>query len=143
MSMSYYSGEVVFSAGGILINKITNEVLLIFKETTGEWLLPKGHIENDETIEKTAQREIFEETGYENIIKNLLSVQVRPDVFDQSKSKIIFWFLSELSKDNKQHNTQMSNENFKSEWFNSDVAIANLKWDEDKKLVSKAFDQLR
>lgn len=140
MSISYYSDEAAYSAGGVLINRKTNKVLLIFKPVTGEWLLPKGHMENDETIEKTAQREIFEETGFENTIKNLLSVQVRPDIVDQSKSKVIFWFLSELLNDIKQENTQMSNEDFNCEWFSREEAIANLKWDEDKKLVSKAFD---
>jgi 8-oxo-dGTP pyrophosphatase MutT (NUDIX family) len=64
MSSSYYRGEAVFSAGGVLVNEDKRLVLLVYKETNGEWLLPKGHMEEGETIEETAQREIFEETGY-------------------------------------------------------------------------------
>lgn len=143
MSTSYYHGEAAYSAGGVLINSLENKVLLIFKEASGEWLLPKGHLEQGETIEETAEREIFEETGYKNTVINLLSVQIRPDVVDQSKSKVIFWFLSELAENNKHENTQMDNENFKGEWFSRDEAITKLKWDEDKKLVSIAFDQPR
>lgn len=140
MSTSYYLGEAAYSAGGVLINTVENKVLLIYKETSGEWLLPKGHLEEGETIEDTAKREIFEETGYKNTIKNLLSVQIRPDTLDQSKSKVIFWFVSELIDNTKQENTQMSNENFKGEWFSLSEATTKLKWEEDKKLVSIAFD---
>ena len=141
MSSSYYLDDATYSAGGVLINTIENKVLLIYKESSGEWLLPKGHLEKGETIEESAQREIFEETGYKNTINNLLSVQIRPDIVDQTKSKVIFWFLSQLAENNKQENTQMENESFKGEWFTHDEAITKLKWDEDKKLVSIAFGQ--
>ncbi len=101
MSVSYYSNEAIFSAGGVLTNKQENKVLLVYKETSNEWLLPKGRIEENETIEQTAEREIFEETGYSNKVKNLLSTQIRPDMVDPSKSKVIFWFFSIISNNIK------------------------------------------
>ncbi len=39
------------------------EVLLIASRGTGEWWLPKGHIESGETSRDTARREAFEEAG--------------------------------------------------------------------------------
>lgn len=39
-----------------------NEYLLI-RHNGGHWSFPKGHVENDETEEQTAYREILEETG--------------------------------------------------------------------------------
>ena len=55
MSSSYYINEAVFSSGGVLFNPKNRQVLLIFKEKSGEWLLPKGHIETGETIEKAVR----------------------------------------------------------------------------------------
>lgn len=141
MSNSYYRGEAIFSAGGVLVNEDKQQVLLVYKETTGEWLLPKGHMEEGETVEDTAQREIFEETGYKNEVKILLSVQIRPDVVDSSKSKVIFWFKSVLTGDEKTEETQEANENFTGKWFGKDEALSALKWDEDKKLIEKVFEQ--
>lgn len=143
MSTSYYLGETIYSAGGVLINALEKKVLLIYKTLSKEWLLPKGHLEENESIENTAEREIFEETGYKNRVKYLLSVQTRPDLVDRTKCKIVFWFLSELAADDKNENTQMDNENFKGEWFSRNDAIKKLKWDEDKKLVSIAFDKIQ
>lgn len=140
MSTSYYKNESVFSAGGVLIDSTNKKLLLVFKQASGEWLLPKGHIENGETIEAAAEREIFEETGYKNKIKNLLSVQVRPDLVDVSKSKVIFWFLSLLTSDQQVANTQTESENFTGKWFSRKDAIGSLKWDDDKKLIEKVLE---
>ena len=39
------------------------EILLIKHKNGGHWAFPKGHVENKETEEETALREIREETG--------------------------------------------------------------------------------
>jgi len=142
MSVSYYSDEAVFSAGGVLVDEANSKVLLVYKESSDEWLLPKGHIEEGETIESAAQREVFEETGFKNEIRNLMSVQVRPDMAEPSKSKVIFWFSSILIDGDKSLDTQMADENFKGEWFSKEESLTKLRWEEDKKLVKNVFDQL-
>ncbi len=38
-------------------------ILLIRHQNGGHWAFPKGHVEQDETEEETALREIWEETG--------------------------------------------------------------------------------
>lgn len=140
MRVVYYKDETISSAGGVLVNAESKKVYLILKEASKEWLLPKGHIENDETIEQTAQREIYEETGYKNTVRNLLSVQVRPDIKDPLKTKVIFWFLSLLADSVKMDGTQMENENYSGKWFSQKEAIVELKWEEDKKLIEKVFE---
>lgn len=142
MSTSYYADKTVFSTGGVLINIESKKVLLIYKPVSGEWLLPKGHLEDGETIEQAAEREIFEETGYSNKVSRLLSTQVRSDVVDPSKNKVIFWFYSTLSSKEKHEDTQMKNENFKGEWFSEEEALRKLKWEDDKKLITLALKLL-
>ncbi len=50
----------VIAAGGLVLN-LKNEVLMIYR--FNHWDLPKGWHESDETIEKTAIREVEEECG--------------------------------------------------------------------------------
>lgn len=55
------------SSGGVIYrilpkNKI--EVLLLYREKSDSWHLPKGTLENDENLVKAASRETTEETGW-------------------------------------------------------------------------------
>jgi len=136
MSQSYFAGEAIFSSGGVLFDAKSQKIYLVQKKETDEWLLPKGHMDEGETIEEAAKREIFEETGYASEVKNLLSVQIRPDIKEPNKSKVIFWFLVNLLDDVRATDTQMEDENFEGRWFSKEEAIKILRWDEDKRLIS-------
>lgn len=59
------------AAGGIVVRG--SKVLLLRKLTKGEWMLPKGKVEEGETLEAAALRETREETGYCNprVLANL------------------------------------------------------------------------
>lgn len=90
-------GAVVFTIDGEEIKYI------LVEEACGFFSLPKGHVENDETEEETAIREIKEETGLElSLIPGFREIQEydlldRPDV----RRQIVF-FLAEY-KDQEPH----------------------------------------
>jgi 8-oxo-dGTP pyrophosphatase MutT (NUDIX family) len=48
------------SAGGVVFMK--DQVVILQRRSNNNWILPKGHLENDETHEEAAIREVFEET---------------------------------------------------------------------------------
>jgi ADP-ribose pyrophosphatase YjhB (NUDIX family) len=81
------------SAGGLVVDSTGKLGLLIgrrdLKDATGKrilWSLPKGHIEEGETPEEAALREVQEETGIVSVIEKSLGV-------------IDFWFMeSEFTK---------------------------------------------
>lgn len=50
------------SCGALIYNPKTDKILIV-KMYNGNWGFPKGHVENEETEEETAHREVFEETG--------------------------------------------------------------------------------
>lgn len=53
------------TAGGGLVFNQENELLMIYRR--GFWDLPKGKLDEGETIEQCAVREVEEETGLKNI----------------------------------------------------------------------------
>jgi ADP-ribose pyrophosphatase YjhB (NUDIX family) len=76
------------SAGGLVVDSTGKLGLLIgrrdLKDATGKrilWSLPKGHIEEGETPEEAALREVQEETGIVSVIEKSLGV-------------IDFWFMA-------------------------------------------------
>lgn len=54
----------IIAAGGLVFND-KNELLMIFRR--GKWDLPKGKLDEGETIEACAVREVQEETGLTKI----------------------------------------------------------------------------
>jgi 8-oxo-dGTP pyrophosphatase MutT (NUDIX family) len=56
------------SAGGVIVDVhegVARVAVIARRNRAGrvEWCLPKGHLEDDETLEQTAVREVAEETG--------------------------------------------------------------------------------
>ncbi|HQE33987.1 MAG TPA: NUDIX domain-containing protein [Flavobacterium alvei] len=82
----------VSKAGGGLVYNKKGEVLFIFRG--GKWDLPKGGTEKGEEIEKTAMREVEEETGV-NRLTITKKLQKTYHVFKRNgvyKLKITQWF---------------------------------------------------
>lgn len=56
--------KVETSAGGVVFRRMSDGLrFLLIRDPYANWGLPKGHIENAETPEETALREVAEETG--------------------------------------------------------------------------------
>ncbi len=56
------------SAGGIVYKVTKKGVSVAFvRDSVGKMTFPKGHVEKRETIERTARREVLEETGLKNL----------------------------------------------------------------------------
>ena len=83
------------AAGGIVQNE-NKDLLFIFRR--GKWDLPKGKLEENETVEICAAREIEEETGVKNLIlKHKIGETYY--IYEENKTMILktshwFYFIS-------------------------------------------------
>lgn len=105
------------SAGGIIIRHTDSdlELLLIRDKRYTAWVVPKGHVEDGETLEQAALREIKEEAGVTKakIIKKL--GQFRRYVTRASEWKTIHYFLMYTTKE--QPLGQPENNQMETKWF--------------------------
>ena len=70
----------IIAAGGLVTNK-NNQLLMIFRR--GKWDLPKGKLDEGETIEACAVREVEEETGIRDLELGALLGITYHEYFDQ------------------------------------------------------------
>lgn len=74
----------IIAAGGLVTNE-HNELLMIYRR--GKWDLPKGKLDEGETIEQCAVREVEEETGVTNLeLGNLIGLTFH-EYFDKWQNK--------------------------------------------------------
>jgi 8-oxo-dGTP diphosphatase len=129
-----------FSAGGIVVRKRGKgfEVLLI-KDSYGRWTWPKGHINQDESSQDAALREIKEEVGLANM--HILAKIGRSNYFFRFKGELIFktvfFFLLET---NKQEQIKIQTEEIMdARWFKPKKALKTVEYKGAKELLEKAI----
>lgn len=79
-------------AGGGKVYNDDNEILFIYRND--KWDLPKGKVEGSETIEKTAVREVSEETGVAGL-EITKPLETTYHIFKRNgryKIKVTYWF---------------------------------------------------
>jgi len=83
--------KVVEAAGGVIRSE-TGKVLVINRR--GKWDLPKGKIDDDETPEQTAVREISEECGLHNLqLKDLITTTYHSYLLNgEPILKKVYWY---------------------------------------------------
>jgi len=109
------------AAGGIVINEL-GEALFIYKR--GKWDLPKGKIEEGESLEEAAVREVMEETGLKQVsIKSKLCKTKHTFKTKKNKRAIkkSYWYVMESEKQ-KVH-PQLEEDIEKVEWLSPDQVI--------------------
>jgi mutator protein MutT len=129
------------SAGGLVVDADRRHAVLIGRlDRHGRllWSLPKGHIEDGETVEQTAVREVKEETG---ITARVLT----------SLGTIDYWFVAERRRVHKTvHHFLL--EAIGGELSDEDVEVTEVAWvpvtdlesrlayTDERALVRKAFE---
>ncbi len=125
------------SAGAIILREVEGKLkvaLAHHPRTTKSWVLPKGHVEEGESLEQAASREIYEEAGLDNVqlIKHLgtitrESVKSNGDV----EQKTIHFYLAYAPGDSQSH-APTDPKFIEVDWFSPGEAIELLPYESER-----------
>ena len=131
------------SAGIILFRDIGKREYLILMYNTSDhyWGFAKGSIENNETEQEAALREVEEETGLKDV--KLIPDFKEKDNYEFEENgeeffKEVTWFLGEVESSN----VILSHEHEDFKWSSYEEALESLSFKELKELLKKAETKL-
>ena len=114
---------VIESAGGLVCNRY-HHILLMFKR--GKWDMPKGRVEEGHSLEKSALREVEEETGLSRskltVQGKLVSTWHTTQHHNEKYLKKTHWFLMQYDGDDDDTDPQIEEGIIECRW----VHLSNL-----------------
>ncbi len=129
------------SCGGVVIYR--GKILLLYKNFRNRyegWVLPKGTVEEGETHEQTALREVKEESGARATIVEYIDVSsYRFTVPEGIVNKNVHWYL--MKGDNYYSKPQREEYFEDSGYYKYHEAIHLLKFANERQVLEKAYKQ--
>lgn len=132
------------SSGGIVFrrhNDIT-EIAMVAVKGGNVWCLPKGLIDKGEVPEKTALREVEEETGLKGrIIEKLGEITYWYYIKEENikcKKTVHFFLMEYEAGDVSKHDREVDN----AAWFPIDEALRKASYRGEKEIIEKAKKKL-
>lgn len=132
------------SSGGVIFRRHNNviEIAMVAIKSGNVWCLPKGLIDKGEIPEKTALREVSEETGLKGrIIEKLGEITYWYYIKNDNAKcrKTVHFFLMEYeSGDIANHDWEVDTVS----WFMIDDALKQAKYKGEREIIKKAKDRL-
>ena len=124
------SSDEVRAAGGVVIRD--GLVAVVHRPRYDDWSLPKGKLDEGETFEEAALREVWEETGLRAALVRELP-EVRYPV--RGRPKVVRYWLMSVDED---PGFARNDEVDELRWLSPEDALALLTYDRDKGVVSAA-----
>ena len=131
------------SSGGVCFREAAGQVEVVLIQTRPDrWQLPKGAIEEGETKEQAARREVREETGIDGEILELLETieyWFTAGTRRQRRHKSVHLFLLRfLSGDTADHD----DESMDATWFPIDTAVQKLTFANERHALERAKERI-
>jgi 8-oxo-dGTP diphosphatase len=134
------STELVQAAGGLLIRRQDGklEIALVHRPIHQDWSYPKGKLDDGETFEDAARREVFEETGF---VCRLLRFIGHTEYLDRKgRPKVVAYWVMSLEAGAFEPNEEVD----ELRWLDIAAAGLQLTYERDRDLLAamSADDQL-
>jgi 8-oxo-dGTP diphosphatase len=132
--------EIVRAAGGLIVRRQSGqlEIAVVHRPVHQDWSYPKGKLEEGETFEDAAQREVLEETG---LICRLLRFVGHTDYIDRKgRPKVVAYWVMTAEAGTFAPNEEVD----ELRWVDVEVASQLLTYERDRELLAvvAADDQL-
>ncbi len=126
------------SAGGVVV---FGNTILLLKKYNGDWVLPKGKVELDESFEQTAIREVYEEASVKvDVIEYLDKIHYtyKNNWEDNNViNKTVYWFLMQAKSMDA---IPLKDEGFiDAKFTHIDRCVDLAKYNDEKKIIEKAI----
>jgi len=129
------------SAGVILFNKAENIQFLVLKYPSGHWDFVKGNIEEGEGEEETVKRELFEETGINNLeIHQGFNEKVQYNYYKKNNKvhKIVSYYLAETN----QKQVKLSFEHLDYKWSDYEGLMKLITFENSREVLKKGNERI-
>ena len=124
--------DLIRAAGGVLFRtsrRGRDKVAVVYREARGDWTFPKGKLDEGESFEEAALREVFEETGITAEIRRFIGSTNY--THRKGRPKIVAYYLMEAISGEFAPNEEV--DEFR--WVTLDEAFELLTWDRDQELI--------
>ena len=135
--------ERAVSAGGVVLREgaAGAEVVICGRDADDVWGLPKGTLDEGESLQEAAVREVSEETGLKvEIVKKIGVVEYW---FSADGVRYHKWVHHYLMRSTGGRTADHDAEHDRVAWMPVDKAIGRLTFDNDKNMVRQAMSKLK
>lgn len=135
-----------YTAGGVVFRRVGERIeILMIQDRLGRWTIPKGHVEEGESLEQTALREVTEETGLTQL--HLGEKLDKLHFFYRKEGKLIFMttfvFLMEAYGDTDNVIPEDSEGIVDAKWFDQDKALGLIEYRDTERLFRLGLSKLQ
>ena len=106
-------------------------------------MFPKGHIDDGETPENTAIREVLEETGLHIKIINLLDVINITSIYKNDDKYQLYFYLAESLDDNQDFGRYVEKHHITLQWINYKNVENVINYEPIKQFYKNNFDIIK
>ena len=132
--------ERVVSAGGVVFRRVNGEFEVALILHKGNWCLPKGLVEENETLEQAALREVREETGLDGVFVGKIGEISYSFVHQKRYFKTVHFYLFRyVGGSVDMHDSEVQ----RAKWFSSSNAFQILTYVKEKEVLAKATEMIR
>lgn len=135
--------NVEVSAGGIVFFR--NNILML-RKFNGDWVLPKGRVEEKETLKDAAIREVFEESNSKVLVIKYIgkiNYEFNRTCFQDNVRiyKEVYWYLMMARSMNC---IAQKNEGFiEAKFLPFDRTLKIARYDDERKIIKKAVEDIK
>lgn len=126
------------SSGGVILHEGTKKIFIMHEKEEDRWTLPKGHVEDRETLLEGAIREIREETGLHDVspLGDLGEVTYR--FYDSRKGtnilKVVVYMLFKTSSQKAELESIFD----RYDWCDLEKAMALVSYESEREAIGRA-----